>query len=243
MKIDLNSDVGEMGVEVDRKIFPFITSCNIACGGHTGDAATIRETISLAKEHQVAVGAHPSYPDKENFGRSVLSISSAQLTTSIRDQVGDFLKICSEEQLPCHHIKPHGALYNQAAINYDLASVIVEVVSEFGDIPLYGLPSSEVEKCCADLNHPFIPEGFVDRRYDTSGGLVSRSLKGSVLDTIEEVLDQVTSLVFEQGIKITEWVHLPVKTLCLHSDTPKAINLARAIHEYLVEKGVDISAN
>lgn len=239
--IDLNADLGEHPTsQLDEQIMPYISSCSIACGGHVGDEKSVRKTIQLAKKWGVAVGAHPSYPDKENFGRKVMEISSDSLCETLSNQIELVWKIACEEGVKMHHVKPHGALYNQAAQDKHIATLVVNVIKEVNpDMPYMGFANSESEIVARQNCCNFIAEGFADRRYEPSGALRSRALSGAVLAE-EEVLTQVQELVINQRVWAGQWIPLGVQSICLHGDTKGAVFLAKNIHNHLVSKGIRI---
>lgn len=241
--IDLNADLGEHpNTDLDERIMPYISSCNIACGGHVGDEASVRWTIINAKKHRVEVGAHPSYPDKENFGRKVISISKEDLRKSLEAQIGLVKRICEEENVHLHHVKPHGALYNHAASDKNVSELILQVLQNLvPGVFWMGLAGSVTESVARTNEYPFIAEGFADRQYESDGKLRSRSLEGAVLEG-NQVLDQVEELVLNNQVKVDGWLPLKVQSICLHSDTKGAVTLARQTREHLESKGVQITA-
>ncbi len=243
ISIDLNADLGEHpGSDLDEQIMPFISSCNIACGGHIGDEQSVRQTIRLAKKYDVAIGAHPSYPDKENFGRKIIEISKADLKQNLSAQIGLVQQICKEETVFLHHIKPHGALYNHAACDKNISQLILEVLKELvPDVFWMGLANSDTESTAKKNNHPFISEGFADRKYEPNGKLRSRSEKGAVLHG-DEVLVQVEELVMNHRVEANGWLPIEVQSICLHSDTEGAVTLAKEIRQHLESKGIQIAA-
>ncbi len=241
--IDLNADLGEHpNSDLDEKIMPYISSCNIACGGHIGDAASVRNTVLLAKKYQVAVGAHPSYPDRENFGRKIIQIQPQQLADSISEQIELVQRICHEENVDLHHIKPHGALYNHAAADSFIAELILSVIKEVApNVYWMGLANSKAEFVAQKHMHPFISEGFADRKYEDDGSLRSRTKDGSVLKP-QQVIDQVEELVINNRVLANDWLNLQVQSICLHGDTAGAVTLAKEIYEHLVRKSIQITA-
>lgn len=241
--IDLNADLGEHpDSNLDVHIMPYISSCNIACGGHVGDACSVRQTIRLAKQNGVAVGAHPSYPDKENFGRKIISIQPQELADSIAEQIRLVIQICGEEEVLLHHIKPHGALYNHAASERFISELILNVIKEETDrVPWMGLANSESENVAKTEDYPFIAEGFADRQYESEKLLRSRSKEGAVLNQAQ-VLRQVEELVINHRIYADQWLPLSIQSICLHGDTEGAVTLAKEIKNHLVSKGVEITA-
>ncbi|HMS11151.1 MAG TPA: 5-oxoprolinase subunit PxpA, partial [Pyrinomonadaceae bacterium] len=172
--IDINCDMGE-GCGNDAALMPYISSANISCGYHAGDAATMRETIELAARHGVAVGAHPSYRDRENFGRTDVELSAAELRTLILEQLEIFAGACREIGVTISHVKPHGALYNRSARDAAVAQAIAEAVLEFdAGLTLYGLAQSHSTEVARSLGLKAADEAFADRAYEPDGSLVSR---------------------------------------------------------------------
>ncbi|MEQ6168235.1 5-oxoprolinase subunit PxpA [Ekhidna sp. MALMAid0563] len=243
LSIDLNADLGEHpGTNLDEQIMPFLSSCNVACGGHIGDEGSVRQTILLAKQHSVAVGAHPSYPDLGNFGRIILTMQPDDLATSIKEQIHLVKRICEEEEVALHHIKPHGALYNRAAKDAFISELVLKVIEEVAPNTYWmGLAGSTSEEVARRHGYSFIAEGFADRQYEPDGSLRSRTLDGAVLQKTE-VLKQVEELAVNNRVNAGGWLTLNVQSICLHSDTEGAVTLAKEIHEHLVNKGIQIAA-
>lgn len=243
LAIDLNADLGEHpGTKLDEKIMPYISSCNIACGGHIGDETSVRQTVRFAMKHGVAIGAHPSYPDRANFGRKIMLIQPKDLADSIIEQIQLVKRVCDEEGALLHHIKPHGALYNQAASDAFISELILEVLKEEApNIYWMGLASSQTEITAKNHRHPFIAEGFADRKYEPDGSLRSRSLDGAVLSSTQ-VIEQVEELVINHRAKADDWVSMEIQSICLHGDTEGAVTLAKEINQHLVNKGIQIAA-
>ncbi len=241
--IDLNADLGEHpNSNLDEQIMPYISSCNIACGGHAGDSSSVRQTIRSAKQNGVAVGAHPSYPDKENFGRKIIQIQPQELADSIAEQIRLVIRICEEEEVLLHHIKPHGALYNHAASERFISELILNVIKEeTNKAPWMGLANSESEHVAKTEDYPFIAEGFADRQYESEKLLRPRSKEGAVLKQAQ-VLRQVEELVINHRIYADQWIPLSIQSICLHGDTQGAVTLAKEINNHLVSKGVEIAA-
>ena len=198
--------------------------------------------FELAKIHEVAIGAHPSYPDRANFGRQVLDISDEALQQSLEEQINLVQKLCSQNQVSLHHIKPHGALYNHASKDESLSALILETITKIApNVPWMGLADSVSERVTKNANHPFIREGFADRRYQADRTLVPRSTKGAVLKS-EEVYQQVINLVVHKRVEANRWIPLEVQSVCLHSDTEGAVELAKQINELLHHHGVHIAS-
>jgi len=246
--IDLNCDLGEWrtpdGVALDEAIMPYISSCNIACGGHIGDEESIRKTIKLALKYNVAIGAHPAYPDKENFGRVVMDIKPKALTKSLESQIVAFKMLVEDLGGELHHIKPHGALYNYAAINEETAEIIVSVIKSIDPNTLVYLPGNSISaKVAKKSGLKVVDEVFADRVYENDLSLRSRKLKGALLQKESEVIAQLRSLVLNESVVTYQGVLklISAQTVCLHSDTPGAIKMAKTIHEFLTKHGVEIT--
>ena len=241
--IDLNADLGEHpNTTLDEQIMPFISSCNVACGGHIGDEFSVRQTLLLATKFDVAIGAHPSFPDRENFGRKMIEISEVELKKSLKEQVELVYQMCREEKVKMHHVKPHGALYNLAAQDKRISMLILEILQEMSE-PIYwmGLANSASQQVAAEHHFPFIAEGFADRHYEQDGSLRSRSKEGAVL-LGQQVLDQVSELALNKRVRAESWLPLDVQSICLHGDTEGAVTLAKEIRTHLENKGVHIAA-
>ncbi|MEO1241204.1 MAG: 5-oxoprolinase subunit PxpA [Pseudomonadota bacterium] len=242
--IDLNADMGEYA-DGDQQaneaaLMPLISSCSIACGGHAGDNMTMRETLRLAKAHGVSVGAHPAYPDREGFGRRHLTFESAALLSSLHAQVSDLRAIAKSDGITLRHVKPHGALYNDAARNIDLANLVADAA---GDAIIVGPPGSALETAARAHGRAFAAEGFVDRLYLTSGALTPRSEPGAVIADIDARANQ--ALAIARGDSFTAAggeLQLAVKTLCIHSDSPGAVDTAKAVRHALEKDGFAIQA-
>ncbi|OAN59658.1 hypothetical protein A8B79_11820 [Balneola sp. EhC07] len=247
--IDLNCDLGEWiseeGPDLDKAIMPYISSCNIACGGHIGDEISMRWTVILAKKNKVKVGAHPSYPDRAGFGRRQLEMNRDRLKNSIKDQILSLKEIADLEGVELHHIKPHGALYNAASVYRDIAKTVAEAIKELSlGVVVYGQSGSEFEKVALKNDLKFCAEVFADRAYEDDLRLRSRSEEGAVLHKKEEVLSQIFKMVIEEKVIAYSGKELPIKaeTICLHSDTKGSEVLARNIHQFLKNHGVRITA-
>lgn len=242
-RVDLNCDLGE-GYN-DEAIMPFISSCNIACGGHAGDRDTVAKTINLAIKHKVAIGAHPSYPDKENFGRKTTSLPHDVLLDEVCEQIKLVLSICTQKATPLHHIKPHGAMYNDIAKDEALAMAFIKRMQlEFPSTPIYLLANSSAAKLALDLNIKIYQEVFADRVYKDHNTLQSRSIDGAVLTKSYQVLNQLDNFTEGKVIDINNKDHeISADTICLHSDTANAVNLAQEIYNHLKSKQIAISCH
>jgi UPF0271 protein len=222
--IDLNCDLGE-GAGHDAELLELVTTANVCCGVHAGDAATSLATLRLAKERSVRVGAHPGYADREHFGRRELMLPESQLFAECVDQVGGLVALAQTCSIELTHIKPHGALYHQACRHYNIAQVIVAVASQFR-LPLFGMPNSEME-CASACQVKFIREGFADRRYLPDGSLAPRNGPDTFIHDATEAADQVVRLVSGHG----------VRSICVHGDNPQAVAFVGELRRKLLAWG------
>ena len=247
-RICLNADVGELpgpeGRALDRAILDVVTRCSIACGGHAGDDETMAATIHAAHARAVLVGVHPSYPDKEGFGRSRANVSNEELQQSLLSQVRTLHAIAREKNVAIAHLKPHGALYNDAAKNHVLAEMVVSVCVRMSIPTLIGPPGSLLEACSGQAGLEFIPEAFADRSYEADGSLTPRSMDGAlILDQAGQLAQVLRLLASHEVIARTgESVHLDARTVCLHGDTPGAARSALMLKDALVARGISIEA-
>jgi UPF0271 protein len=240
MVIDLNCDVGE-GAGDDARIVPLVSSVNVACGFHAGDPSTIRETIRLAARHGVAVGAHPSYPDRAGFGRTRMARSPDQVQDDVLYQVAAVRAFCAAEGVPLVHVKPHGALYNSAAQEPALARAVAGAVLQvdpglvvvcLAGSPMVGVVRSMGLRCAE--------EAFADRGYTSGGTLVPRGEPGALVEDPGEVADRVATMARERRVTGVDGrpVAVVADTICLHGDTPGAAELAAAIRARLAREGI-----
>jgi UPF0271 protein len=233
--IDINCDVGE-GVGNESKLFPLISSCNIACGGHAGSVDTIRTCLKLAQKYQVHIGAHPSYPDKENFGRIPMDISENDLIESIRNQMQLFLNECKRLGATLNHIKPHGALYNEIAKDEKKARVFLKAIEPFKDNTFIYVPSgSVIHNLAISCNFEVKREAFADRNYNTDLSLVSRKKDNALITKGEDVLQHMLLIYTENLVKTIsgEKLTLLADTYCIHGDTPSAFQILTYITNHL----------
>jgi len=240
--IDLNADLGE-GCAFDAELMSVVTSCNIACGGHAGDTDSMRTALRLAKANGVAAGAHPSFPDRENFGRTQSDLRGDALESSLSQQVRDLHRLATEEGLPLTHLKPHGALYNMAALDSDLADSICSVLqATLPSARLIGPPASQLQACARAHDIPFVAEGFADRAYERDGQLRDRTLAGAVFHDPEQQVSQAAEIALNHQVNTHDGstIPLPVQTLCVHGDTPGAFAAARAIRAALEAQEISI---
>jgi UPF0271 protein len=227
MDLDLNCDLGE-GCPFDAELMPLITSANVACGFHAGDAASARAALRLAARHGVQAGAHPGYADRENFGRRELERGEDQVFEECVYQVGALAGLARAEGVVLRYLKPHGALYNQACRDDAYARPVVAAAGLF-DLTVMGLPGSRLEAACAG-KCPFVAEGFADRRYRPDGSLVPRSEADAFVADPEEAVRQAEWLLRSRG----------VRTLCVHGDNPHALDFVRRLRAALSRGGANL---
>ncbi len=246
-QVDLNCDMGE-GMIWDPDVMPYISSVNIACGGHAGDEDTMRRTVALALAHETAIGAHPSFPDRENFGRTDLLDNGFQmdlLTGIIRDQLQVLQKICEESGTKMHHVKPHGALYNRAARDAKLASLICRTIHSFDpSLILYGLSGSEMKTAAEAMGLAFVNEVFADRSYSDNGLLTPRTEAGAIIHDPGKAAAQALRMVREGSVLSLTGnpIGLQADTICIHGDMDQAPSFARTISHLLLESGILVRA-
>ncbi|MFD2098474.1 5-oxoprolinase subunit PxpA [Flagellimonas iocasae] len=225
--IDINCDVGE-GVGNEAEIFPFISSCNIACGGHAGNTETMTQIVKLAQHHNVKIGAHPSYPDRENFGRQVMDISKQELQKSIIEQLKSFGAILTQEGGEMHHIKAHGALYNQTAKDKNLAETYLEAIQEYKTQTVLYVPfGSVIAELALQQGFDIWYEAFGDRNYNSDLSLVNRKQANALIQDPEQVLEHILAIIKEGHVRAVsgEFINIDAKTLCIHGDTPSALEI------------------
>ena len=242
LSIDLNSDLGE-GFAYDAEIMSLISSCNIACGGHVGNVASMKNAMQLAQQNKVKIGAHPSYKDSINFGRKSLPISSLQLYTDLAFQFENFLEVAEGQKAVVNHLKPHGALYNDLFFDKAKAEVLIELLYDFNfSGELYVAPNSEIEQLALAEGFPVTTEAFADRNYQYDLQLVSRDSPDAVLTNPTSIAKRLVQMILtQQVVSITgEKIDFNFQTVCLHSDTPNAIQIAKKIHQTLQKNQIHI---
>lgn len=240
--IDINVDVGE-GIANEFLLMPYIASCNIACGGHAGDFESMHNVVKLAQQHRVKIGAHPSFPDRENFGRKPMEMSCAALFSSIKHQIDNLIKVLNKENALLHHVKPHGALYNLAATNERIANVIIEVMKSIAlPIKLYAPYKSVLADLAKKETIEIRYEAFADRNYNTNLTLVSRSETHAVIQDVDMVFEHLFRMVSSKKIKTVEGLEIDIKadTYCVHGDNPKVVDLIKNLNQKLALKGYKI---
>mgnify|MGYP001544268480 CR=1 FL=1 len=241
--IDLNADLGE-GCD-DAAVMPHVSSANIACGFHAGDAGTMQRTIALCMRHGVAIGAHPSLPDREHFGRREQEIAPDQARAQTLYQLGALAAIARAAGAKLHHVKPHGALYNMSARDAELAAAIASAVRDFdASLVLVGLAGSASLEAARAAGLAVASEAFCDRRYRADGSLLPRSQAGAVLEDVGDAVAQALSIavrgeaVADDGSR----VRIAADTLCVHGDRADAGEFARALRAALEAAGVHVAA-
>ncbi|MCR9226578.1 MAG: 5-oxoprolinase subunit PxpA [Flavobacteriaceae bacterium] len=241
-KIDINCDVGE-GIGNETDIFPFISSCNIACGGHAGDKKTMLKVASLAKKSNIKVGSHPSYPDKANFGREVMDISNKDLIQNIKQQLMDFDEVLKQVGIPLHHIKAHGALYNQTAKDEHLAKVYLEAIADYKEKAVLYLPfGSEISRMAKGQGFKIWFEAFADRNYNSDRSLVSRKQENALIEEPKAVLHHILPIIKNSKVMTANgvWCKIQADTLCIHGDTISALKILMYLSTTLAENQVHI---
>ncbi|SFD23679.1 UPF0271 protein [Chitinophaga sp. CF118] len=240
--IDLNCDMGE-GMDTDAAIMPFISSTNIACGYHAGNQDTIIRTITLALLYKVAVGAHPGFADKENFGRKEHHLTDSELYDLITTQLYAVQSICHSLGTPMRHVKPHGALYNMAAKTPAMAHVIAQAIKDTDpELCLFGLSNSWLIKAGAEAGLKTASEVFADRTYQEDGSLTPRSEPNALIESEEQALQQVLQMITQQHVTTVNGQTIPLttETICLHGDGAHATEFARTLHTTLTQQSLII---
>lgn len=240
--IDLNCDMGE-GCGNDAELMKFISSTNIACGFHAGDRTTMTETVELAIAHNVAIGAHPGYRDLENFGRTAMSLPPKEVFAIVVEQIESLRQICEARGAVLHHVKPHGALYNQAARDRELAKAIAEAVASVDrELILYGLSGSSLISEAETAGLKTASEVFADRTYQIDGSLTPRTQREALITDGEKAVAQALQMIRSGTVTATtgETVSIKAETLCLHGDGEHAVEFAKAISEALADRGVGV---
>ncbi|WP_318618113.1 5-oxoprolinase subunit PxpA [Sporosarcina sp. YIM B06819] len=247
MRIDLNADVGEsygaFTIGEDAALLTSITSANIACGFHAGDFNVMRQTVEMAVNHNVSIGAHPGYPDIQGFGRRAMAMPPRDIYNMVVYQIGALKQFCAIQGVAVTHVKPHGALYNTAAIDVRVANAIAEAV--YDTVPeayLFGLCHSELLSAGKRIGLQTAGEAFADRRYDEAGRLCSRLLPTAVLHTDEEIEQQVMDIVLHGRVQTITGttIALEADTLCFHGDGINVAKRVRQMRQALETAGVSI---
>jgi UPF0271 protein len=247
VRVDLNADIGEAASPeeeaVELALVQYVTSVNIACGAHAGDPLTARRALARARTSGVYPGAHPGYPDREGRGRRDQHLPAAQVTALVADQVASLVLLAAELGLALTHVKPHGSLYNQAVRDPDLAAAIAAGVRKVDvRLRLVGLAGSRLLEAGRDAGLVVLGEAFVDRAYRPDGSLVPRTERGALISRPADAVAQALTIVCDRRVKTADgsWQSIDADTLCLHGDTPGAVDLARVVRGALQSAGVDV---
>ena len=247
-KIDLNCDMGESygawNMGADAEVMPHISSANIACGFHGGDPATIRKTVRLALEHGVAIGAHPSLPDLQGFGRRAMKISPQDMYDLVIYQAGAVEAFARAAGGRLHHVKCHGALYNMAATDEGLSEAMARAARDLGNVMVYALSNSLMMKVVKQQGIPVAGEVFADRGYADDGTLAPRDRPGGMIEDAQQSVRQALAMIEEGSVISLNGKRVPVAadTLCLHGDQPGAAAFAREIRKALSGRGIAVGA-
>ena len=239
--IDINCDMGELNELMDdgtyESLMDHVTSINVACGGHAGDDVMMNTMVKLAKDKKVNIGAHPSYPDKENFGRYEIDISISDLKDSISTQIINLIDIANKNGSELSHVKPHGALYNKAAEDKGLAMLIGEVVKSIDPLlPIMCLAGSQMITVLESIGLKAMPESFADRTYEPDGTLRKRSYSNALINNPQIASKQAYNIYYNKRIIAHEGSEFSIdsKTICIHSDTENALKIAKAVKQKLI---------
>jgi UPF0271 protein len=249
MTIDINCDLGEGNMDlktsVDEAIMPYITSANIACGFHAGDPVTMVRTLKSALKYGVSIGAHPGYSDKEGFGRKPITLSHQELRASILYQVCALKSMVETSGGKLKHVKPHGAMYNAAATDFEMATVIALAVKEIDrSLILIGLSGSQMIRAAMEIGLPFASEVFADRAYNDDGSLVSRNLPGAVLHDTGQVVDRAVKMIKEKAVVTISGKTIPLQadTICIHGDNDMAFEFAKSLVSAFRKNGIGLKS-
>ncbi len=246
--IDLNCDMGESfgnyKIGQDDEVIKYITSANIACGFHAGDPNVMRYTVKLAKKNDVAIGAHPGFPDLQGFGRRKMDIPPEEVKNLIIYQVGALQAIAKTEGVILQHVKPHGALYNMISNDKKLGQAVAEAILEIDkNLILVGLANSEIISIALKLGLKVAREGFADRAYNSDSTLVKRSSAGAVISDPDLIAERVIKMIDQQKVETIDGkiIDLQIDTVCLHGDNKNALNVIKAIRKILLVKNIKIA--
>ncbi|AMM51836.1 LamB/YcsF family protein [Rufibacter sp. DG15C] len=249
LTVDVNCDLGESfgayHLGNDEAILPFVTSANIACGFHAGDPSVMKKTVRLALANNVAIGAHPGFPDLVGFGRRELAVSPEEVYDMVVYQIGALHAFVQAQGGQLHHVKPHGALYNMAAVNAGLAQAIAEAIYHVHpQAVLYGLAGSELIKAGQKIGLQVAQEVFADRTYQADGTLTSRKQPNALITNQKEATSQVLRMVQEGKVRSQQGTDIEIQadTICLHGDGAHALEFARILHQMLTQEGITLKA-
>jgi UPF0271 protein len=249
MRIDLNSDLGESfgrwTLGNDAELMKSITSANVACGFHAGDPGVMRDTVRMARDYGVVVGAHPGLPDLAGFGRRNMAVTASEVENLVVYQIGALAAIAAAEHMKLQHIKAHGALYNMAVKDRALADAIAAAVRAVDpELMVFALPGTELARAAEAAGLRVAREGFADRAYEADGSLTPRSRPGSVIHSADEVIGRAVRMARDGVVRATNGSDIPMRidTLCTHGDTPGAHELTRLLRAGLEAEGIRVQA-
>ena len=245
LSVDLNADLGEQSDGSDEALLALVSSANIACGWHAGSALMMQQCVAWAVDQGVAIGAHPSFPDRDNFGRTEMQLPPNEIYSGVQYQIGALAAIAAANGAQLAHVKPHGALYNMAARDAALADTIVAAIYDIDPtLTLFGLAGSELISAAQRGGLTAIEEVFADRGYNPDGSLVKRGTPGALIEDEEQALAQTMHMIREGKVHAIDgsWVPLKADTVCLHGDGAHALAFARRIHAELNQQGIAIRA-
>ena len=247
MKVDLNADLGEgygiYSVGNDEKILEVVSSANVACGFHAGDPVIMEKTIKLCKKNNVSIGAHPSYPDRQGFGRRDMNLSTEEISSFVTYQVGALSAFAKVFDTKISHFKVHGALYNKACKDSKIAKCLCECVARIDDSLIFvGLANSEMIDAAKKMGLRYANEVFADRAYNRDGTLVSRTLENSVLHDRELVVKRILRMLKEGKVESIDGIDIDIKadTICVHGDTKESLEFVRDIKSALINNGIEV---
>jgi len=248
-RIDLNCDMGESfgayTLGFDQDAMPHVTSINVACGFHASDPMNMMKTVKLAKQYGVAIGAHPSFPDLVGFGRRVVAASLEEIKADVTYQIGALWGFCLAEGVKMQHVKVHGALYNVAEKDVEVATAIAQAIKAVDpDLYMLCLANSAMVTGARNAGVKYVEEAFADRAYTAQGNLVSRKIAGSVIHDVDQVAQRVLTMVTKGSVTSIDGVEVPInaQTICVHGDTPGAVAMIKAIREKLDAAGIVVKA-
>lgn len=245
MNVDLNADLGE-GAGCDRELLQMVSSANIACGFHAGDAQTMLQSVRWAREFGVAIGAHPSFPDRENFGRTAMQLPAETVYAQVVYQVGALKALTESEGGRVVHVKPHGMLYNQAANDPQLADTIAAAVKAIDPaLILVGLANSELIRAGVHYGLITRQEVFADRGYQTDGSLIPRGQPGALVESNDQAIAQTLAMIQQGKVQSLsgEWVKVQADTVCLHGDGLHALDFARQLRQAFIQQQIAVTSH
>lgn len=244
-QIDINCDLGELDDGSDLLIMPYISSCNIACGGHAGSPDLMLEAVQEAFRYHVTIGAHPGYEDRENFGRKSMDLTGTEIAMLIYDQISRLQNIASRTYAGVRYVKLHGALYHDASKHGEIARSIIDGLKKTGlDLAILGPNGSALEREAKARGFHFYQESFIDRRYNPMGQLVPRNEPNAVIEDINGIKEQLKEITLERKVSTIDGgeIDLQADSICIHGDHSGALENARAIKKMLIEEGIAIKS-